>query len=425
MTIYSILILLFLLIVLLISGVPITAALGFCALAGAFLLDIAPDFLAKRMVASLQSDALMSIPFFILVGNIMMESGISKKIIIFLDSFLGRMRGGLNYAAVAACAFFSALAGPAPLTVIAVGSVLYEQMTALGYPKERSAGLFTAAGSLGSIIPPSVIMIVYSSITKIPIKDLFTAGMGIGIILTVVYMIICLYIGKKENLRRNIEKFVFRDFVKSFISLLPAAFIPIIIAGGIYFKILTPLQAGAASSLYALLLGFFVYKTLNKEKFVRAFFNCAKNSAMILFIIIGANLFSVIFINSGLDKYLQNTVSVLDLSPLSFSLFAGFIVIAIGTVLDGAAICVFLAPAFYAIAQSLGIDGVHFAMIMCVGAVLGSMTPPVAVSIFAAKTFTKLSAGAIAKGQMPFFIGFLSVYILVIIFPIISRFLSK
>ncbi|MDR2772891.1 MAG: TRAP transporter large permease subunit, partial [Elusimicrobiota bacterium] len=219
--------------------------------------------------------------------------------------------------------------------------------------------------------------------------------------------------------------FSFATFAKTFFAALPAVFIPIIIVGGIYFKLLSALQSGVIASVYALILAVCVYRSFSMDNFVRAFFNSAKSSAMILFIIISASAFSAVFMSSQAPKILKSIALYLNLSPLTFSFLSATIVIILGTVLDGAAICVLLAPALLTIAQTLGLGVVHFAMIMCIGAVLGSMTPPMAVSIFAAQTFSKLPIGSIVKGQAPFFIGFLAVYMLIVVFPFFSEFLLK
>ncbi|MDR2772473.1 MAG: TRAP transporter large permease subunit, partial [Elusimicrobiota bacterium] len=240
LTLFLIVLLVFFLII----GLPIAVSLGLCAVFGAVFSNIPLSNLVKPMANSLISSPMISIPFFLLVGNIMFESGISKRLIEFLNSFLGSLRGGLNYAAVFACALFSALAGPAPITVIAVGSILYAEMSALGYSQARSAGLFTAAGSLGSIIPPSVIMVVYASITKAPLKDLFVSGAGIGVMIAIVFLIICFYLGRSEFAPKRVLPFSFATFAKTFFAALPAVFIPIIIVGGIYFKLLSALQSG-------------------------------------------------------------------------------------------------------------------------------------------------------------------------------------
>ena len=426
MSISAGLILFAVLIILLLIGVPIAASLGLCALLGAYFSNIPLADLAQRFANSGNPDILSAIPFFLLCANLMSAQselkageGISKKLILFVNSFLGKIPGGLNYGAVLACALFSALAGAAPITVIAIGSVLYAQMVELGYPKNTSAGLFTAAGSLGSIIPPSVIMIVYASIAKINVVDMFAAGAKVGIILTVAFMLVCAFLARGGKMPKNTQKFILADFLKQFLSILPALLVPIIILGGIFSKLLTPVQAGAVASVYALLIGVFVYKSLDMKALAGAFLKSISGAAMILFIIVCANTFSFVFMKSQLPALLEAFVLSAQMSPITFCLLTAFIVILIGMIIDGAAICILLVPALLGIARSLGVGDIHFAMIICVGAVLGSMTPPVAVSIFAAKTFSGLEISDIVKGELPFFLSFCIVYLLMTIFPLL------
>jgi C4-dicarboxylate transporter DctM subunit len=458
-SIVSGLILFAVLIFLLILGVPIAVSLGLCALLGAYFSNIPLADLAARFANSGNPDILSAIPFFLLCANLMsgqktmmsdqkaaratetvaptktmmssqkaMQAGdgasptgsaISKRLILFINSFLGKIPGGLNYAAVLACALFSALAGAAPITVIAIGSVLYAQMVELGYPKNTSAGLFASAGSLGSIIPPSVIMIVYASMSKADVKDMFAAGAKVGIVLTLAFLLICFFLGRRQNIPKNNQKFVFLAFLKEFSALLPAIFVPIIILGGIFSKLLTPVQAGAIASAYALLIGVFVYKSLDMEALSKAFLKSVSGAAMILFIIVCANTFSFVFMKSQLPALLESFVLSMKMTPIAFCLITALTVILIGIIIDGAAICILLVPALLGIAKTLGISDIHFGMIICVGAVLGSMTPPVAVSIFAAKTFSGLELSDIVKGQAPFFIAFCIVYLLMTILPLI------
>lgn len=433
MSITAVIILFALLILFLFFGVPISISLGLCAAVGALFSGLPFDSLAARLALALNPPAadlspLMSIPFFLLMGNIMLAGGISKRLIEFINVFISKTSGGLNYIAIIACAMFSALSGPAPVTVVAVGSTLYPEMTALGYPKSRSAGIFSVAGSLGSIFPPSIIMIVYASIAKVSVTDLFSAGLGIGLILLFALLIICAIVSKSDRAKTNtapMQKFNLKVFIKSLIKTFPIFVIAIIIFGGIYFKILSAVEAGAVGALYTILISAFLYKSLKLRDLGSALINSIKSSAMILFIIAAANIFSFVLQNSQISAWFGAMALNLNLNALTFCIICAFIVLCLGTIIDGAAICVLLVGALLPIAQGLGVSQMHFAMIICVGAVVGAVTPPVAVNIFAAKTFSGLKIGEIAKGQMPFFLGFLITYILITIFPIFSQFLIR
>ncbi|MDR2860691.1 MAG: TRAP transporter large permease [Elusimicrobiota bacterium] len=408
--------------VLIFLGVPVAIALGVATMLTVISLGIPLAAVPQHIFTSLDVSSIMAIPFFVLVGNIMTEGGISKKLVTFANHIIGNFRGGLSYAAILACVFFAALSGSAPATVIAIGSMLYPEMTALGYPKNRSAGLFVVAGALGPIIPPSIIMIVYCTITSNSVGDIFKGGIGVGALVAVMLIVLCAFFAKKEKWPKNIEKFSFKAFLISFINTIPALLLPLIILGGIYSGLLTPTESGAVAAFYAFAVGIFGYKTINRSNIVKIMLNSAKNSAMLLFIIGLSTAFSWVFTYSGISNSLVEFIAGLNISAVVFSLIIAVIIVIFGTFMDGIAICVLLVPILYPIAQSLGMNGTHFGMIVSMGGVVGTMTPPVAVSLFAANSFTKLSIGDIVIGQMPFFLGFLAVYFLTVIFPQITLF---
>ncbi|MDR3244679.1 MAG: TRAP transporter large permease [Elusimicrobiota bacterium] len=404
-------------------GIPVAIALGVAAMITMIELGIPLSALPQRLFTSLDVSSIMAIPFFVLVGNIMTEGGISKKLVTFANHIIGNFRGGLAYAAILACIFFAALSGSAPATVIAIGAMLYPEMVALGYPKERSAGLFVVSGGLGPIIPPSIIMIVYCTITNNSVGDMFKAGLAVGVLVAVMLIVICAVLAIKEKWPKNKEKFVLKEFLTSSINTIPALLLPIIILGGIYSGLLTPTESGAIAAVYAFIIGIFGYRTINKDNIGKIMLNSAKSSAMLLFVIGASTVFSWVFTYSGISKTLVETIAALQLSPLIFSLIIALIIVIFGTFMEGIAICVLLVPILYPMSQSMGLNGTHFGIIVSMGGVVGTMTPPVAVSLFAANSFTKLSIGDIVRGQMPFFLGFLAVYFLVVAIPQISTFL--
>lgn len=325
----------------LIIGVPIAFALGAAVWT---TIVFSPDFLVttgiigQRIFGGLESTSIMAIPFFILAGNLMTKGGISKRLVDFANSIVGGVRGGMALALVLACAFFAALSGSAPATVIAIGSMLYPEMTKMGYPKDRTAGLLVVSGGLGPIIPPSIIMVVYATITGASISEMFTSGM-------------------------------------------------------------------------------FIYKEVSVKDLVPIFLDSAKGSAMILFIIATSTAFSWIFAYSGISGHLVHFIVGMNLNKTLFCLVVAIILLIFGTFLEGIATCVLMVPILWPIAAGLGIDAVHFGMIVSISNVVGTMTPPVAVNIFSAASVSKLKMGEIVKGQIPFFIGYIAVFLLVVLVP--------
>lgn len=412
----------------LLIGVPIAFALGASVWTTIVLsadFTVTTGIIAQRIFGGLESTSIMAIPFFILAGNLMTKGGISRRLVDFANSIVGGIRGGMAIAVVLSSAFFAALSGSAPATVIAIGSMLYPEMAKMGYPKDRTAGLLVVSGGLGPIIPPSIIMVVYATITGASIGDMFKSGLFIGLFIMLTLMIVVFGVANKEKWPKVEKLPSLKEFGETFIKAIPAILLPVIILGGIYSGLLTPTESAVAATVWALIAGMFIYKEVKMKDLVPIFLDSAKGSAMILFIIATSTAFSWIFAYSGISGELVRFIVGLNLSKTIFCLVVAIVLLIFGTFLEGIATCVLMVPILWPIAQSLGVDPIHFGMIVSLSNVIGTMTPPVAVNIFSAASVTKLKMGEIAKGQVPFFIGYLLVFIAVVFFPIISTFLVK
>lgn len=413
---------------LLVLGVPIALSLGAATM---FTIVTSPDIsvsistVAQRIYGGLESTSIMAIAFFVLAGNLMTRGGISRRIVDFANSIVGGVRGGMALALVLACAFFAALSGSAPATVVAIGAMLYDDMIRIGYPKDRMAGLLVVSGGLGPIIPPSIIMVIYATLTGASVGDMFSAGMVIGLVITVVLMVVGGYFAYKEKWPKSTEKYTLREFLVSAVKAIPALMLPLIILGGIYSGLLTPTESSAVAVVWALFAGMFIYRELSLSDLVPIILNSAKSSAMVLFIIGTSTAFSWLFTFSGLSRAMVSSVMAMNLSPILYCVAVACILLMFGTFMEGIAIAVLLVPVLWPIAQSMGINVIHFGMIVCVANVIGTMTPPVAVNIFAATTVSKLRMGDIAKAQTPFFIGYLAVFIAAVLIPGFSTFILK
>ena len=324
----------------LIVGVPVSISLGVASLCSVVFggLSASSTVIAQRIFGGLQSTSIMAIAFFVLAGNLMTKGGISRRIVNFANCLVGNVRGGMSLALVLACAFFAALSGSAPATVIAIGTMLYNDMVKLGYPGDRTAGLLVVSGGLGPIIPPSIIL------------------------------------------------------------------------GGIYSGMLTATESAAIAVVWAAIAGLFIYKELTVKELVPILKDSAKSSDMILFIIAASTAFSWVFTFSGASQALVNAVISMHLNSALFCFVVAIILLIFGTFMEGTAIAVLLVPVLWPIAQSMGIDVIHFGMIVCISNVVGTMTPPVAVNIFSASTVSGLKMGDIAKAEIPFLIGYVAVF---------------
>lgn len=409
----------------LIIGVPISISLGAATIVTLLTFDVPMAVVAQRMFTALDSVTIMAIPFFVLAGNFMTNGGISRSLVVFSNKIIGNVRGGMALAMVLACAFFAALSGSAPATVLAIGSMLYPEMVKIGYPEARSAGLLAVAGGLGPIIPPSIIMVVYCTITNASVLDMFKSGIVAGLMIAVVLIIICAYLARKEMWPKNTEKFTWSSLGKSFVKAIPAICLPVIILGGIYSGLLTPTEAASVAVVYSLIVGVFVYKEIKLKDIIPIILDSGKSSAMILFIIATSTAFSWLFTFSGMSTQLVTAISSMKLSATMFNFIVAIILLIFGTFLEGIAICVLLVPVLWPIAASLGINIIHFGMIVALSNVIGTMTPPVAVNLFAASSVSKLKIEKIAIGEIPFFLGYVGVFFLIVFVPVISIFLLK
>ena len=405
---------------LLIIGTPIAISLGIstmCAIAFSPDITLGLNVIPQRIFGGLDSTSIMAIAFFVLAGNIMTKGGISRRLVDFSNSIVGGVRGGMALALVLACAFFAALSGSAPATVVAIGVMLYDDMVRLGYPRERVDGLLVVSGGLGPVIPPSIIMVVYATMTNASVADMFSSGMAIGITIMVILMIVVLFYARKEKWPKSEQKMSLKELGVSFVKAIPALMLPIIILGGIYSGMLTPTESAAIAVVWSLIAGLFIYREVKIKDLYQIFLDSAKSSAMILFIIATSTAFAWLFAFSGISGQLVNFVIGLNLSPTLFCLIVAIILLIFGTFLEGIATAVLLVPVLWPIAQSLGINVIHFGMIVSISNVIGTMTPPVAVNIFSAASVSKLKMGAIAKGEIPFFIGYVAIFFLVVLFP--------
>jgi C4-dicarboxylate transporter DctM subunit len=372
------------------------------------------------MFASIDSASLLAIPFFILAGNIMASGGIARRIAEFMNSIFGRFRGGMAIAVVLSCAMFAALSGSGPATVVAIGSTLYPEMIKQGYNKSRSAGLIAIAGGLGPIIPPSIAMVVYANTVNASISNMFKAGTVVGIIMAIALMITVVIYADKEKWPKNEVKYTVKDIVKKFYSAIPALMMPLIILGGIFSGKFTPTEAACISVVLSVLISIFIYKEIKFKDIGSIVYSSAVSTVLIELIITTSSAFSYIFTTAGFSKSIVNAIVSLNLGPAAFVALVTIVILIFGVFMETLPLLLLFMPILWPIAQSMGIDIIYFGMVVTVAGVMGAMTPPVAVCIFASSSVSKLSVEEISKGEVPFFITMLLVLILVFVFPQIS-----
>lgn len=321
---------------------------------------------------------------------------------------------------IIACAFFAALSGSGPATVVAIGSMVYPDLIARKYPRSKVAGMITIAGGLGPIIPPSIVMVIYCTVTDNSIRALFAAGFSVGVILALALLIVTYVIAVLDKWPVTGEKFTISHIWASFRHAVFALVMPLIILGGIYGGIFTPTEAAAVSVGYAFIVSIYFYRNLRVRDTVNIAYNSAIAAAAILCIIATSNVFSWLFSYAGITEIIVDGIAGLGLGYWSTICIITFILMIFGLFLDGSAIVILLMPIFYPLANMIGLHPIHFGIIVCLTIVIGTMTPPVAINIFACCTFTKLSVEEISKGEVPWLITMVVVLAIIIAIPWIS-----
>ncbi len=414
------------LVVLMVFGVPIFISLaGSTTLAFACFSNMDLVVVIQRMIAGLNKFSLISIPFFILAANIMGEGGISKRIIGLAKAFVGHSIGGLGIVTVVASMFFGAISGSSPATVVAIGALLYPALKEMKYDDEYATGVITASGSLGIIIPPSVTMIVYGTVTGASVGALFIAGFGAGLIYGLTYIIYTVLYAKKHTEIVRLPKTTGKEKLIALKDSLWALGVPIIILGGIYSGIFTATEASAVAVIYSIVVALFVYKEMDLSKLIDCVYKSAISTVQIMILMAGACIFSWILTSEGITVTIANSILSVSSSKTVILLLMNIILLIAGMFLDGASIVTIMGPLFFPIATAAGVDPVHLGVVMVVNCAIGMFTPPFGLNLFVASNITEKPVMKVAKGAIPF-IGLSVIALLLITYiPEISLWLPK
>ena len=411
---------------LLLLSVPVAVALGLSTFITAYFFegsDILID-LSSNLFAQLDKYALMAIPMFILAGNLLSKGGSAKRIIEFAKAFVGHLPGGLPIAAILASIVFAAVSGSSPATVAAIGSIMFGAITAAGYPKTYAIGTITTAGSLGILIPPSIVMIIYGVTAEQSIGKLFIAGIIPGLLIGFMLMIVT-YIGAKRLGFKKTKPATWRvrweKFKESFWALMTI----VIIIGGIYGGVFTPTEAAAVSAIWALFVSVFIYKDIKLKNLGKVFFESAKTSGMILFIIANASVFAYFLTLENIPDMLTQFVIEMHLNKVMFLVAVNIILLIAGNFMEPSSIIMIMVPLLLPIAKTLGINPIHFGVIITINMELGMLTPPVGLNLFVASGITGESIKEVVKSVLPWFIVMLIGLLLITYIPEISLWLPR
>jgi C4-dicarboxylate transporter DctM subunit len=421
-------IILAILLLLLLTGTPISIALGLTVLIylvgfSSFSMETA-DIISQRLFTGLESFAIMAVPFFVLAGAFLTEGGVAARIIRFAQALVGWMPGGLAMAAILACAFFATISGSSPATVAAIGSIMLPAMTKQGYPKRFAVGVITTSGSLGILIPPSIVMIIYAVSTSTSAGKLFIAGIVPGALLAALLMAVTYgtaVLKRFPTLPRASLRDVSRSFRDAFWGLL----LVVIVMGGIYGGLFTPTEAAAVSAVYAFIAAVWIYRDLRLRDVGKVLLSAANTSAMLLYIITNAILFSYLLTSEQIPQSISDWVVHRQLEPWMFLVAVNLTLLLAGQFMEPSSIVLILAPLFLPIAQSMGIDPIHLGVIMTVNMEIGMIHPPVGLNLFVASHLARMGMTEVSIACLPW-VGVMLIYLVLVTYvPVISLWLPN
>ena len=421
----STLIIFTLLIVLMLTGMPISISLGLTVLTFFFTMtDIPIESVALKLFTGIEKFEIMAIPFFILAGNFLTHGGVARRMINFATAMVGHWHGGLGLAGVMACALFAAVSGSSPATVVAIGSILLPAMVKQGFPNSFGAGVITTSGALGILIPPSIVMVMYSVATNTSVGQLFMAGVVPGLMLAGLLGLTTWYRARKYNYPR-LAKASWGQRVKALRESVWGLLLIVVVIGGIYSGIFTPTEAAAMSAVYAFIVAVFVYKDMTLKQVPKVLLDSASMSAMLLYIITNAVLFSFLMTSENIPQSMAAWLLDMGLGPISFLLMVNILLLLAGNVMEPSSIVLIFAPILFPVAQSLGIDPVHFGILITVNMEVGMCHPPVGLNLYVASGITKMGITELTVAVWPWLLSMLGFLVLVTYWPNLSLWLPR
>lgn len=414
-----------LLLVFMALGMPIAVALGLSSLLT--ILVFAQDSLASLTLKLFETSelyTLLAIPFFILGGNFMTTGGVARRMIRFANACIGHFRGGLAMASVLACMLFAAVSGSSPATVVAVGAIVIAGMVKAGYPQNFAAGVICNAGTLGILIPPSIVMVVYGAATETSVGKLFMAGVIPGLLLGLMLMLAIYVRARMLNLPRQ-PRAPLVEILKAGRDSLWGLLLIVIILGGIYGGIFTPTEAAAVAAIYAFFIAVFVYRDIGMKEVPRVLLDSGKVTIMLMFIVANALLFAHVLTTERIPQTIAETIISWGMPAWQFLVVVNILLLIAGMFMEPTGIILIMAPILFPIATRLGIDPVHLGIIMVVNLEIGMVTPPVGLNLFVTAGITKMSILGVARAALPWTLVLLLFLMIITYVPAITMFLPN
>jgi len=426
-----------LLVVLMLTGMPISIALGLTVLGFFFTMTTVPiDTVALKLFSGLEKFEIMAIPFFILAGNFLTNGGAARRMIHFASTMVGHFYGGLGLAGVLACAMFAAISGSSVATVVAVGTILLPAMQAAGYPKRFSAVVITTSGALGILFPPSINLVIFSiatsgmnatgphgeAVSTASVGDLFIAGVVPGLVLAVLLGITTWHRAKKFDYPRMVRA-TWTERWKAFREASWGLALIVIVIGGIYSGMFTPTEAAAIAAVYSFLISVFVYKDMKISQVPKVLRNAAAMSSMLLYIITNAVLFSFLLTSEQIPQAMAAWMTTQGFGVIMFLFLVNIILLVAGNFMDPSAIVLIMAPILYPVAVKLGVNPIHMGILMAVNMEVGMCHPPVGLNLYVASGITKMGITELTVAVWPWLLTMIGFLIVVTYWPTLSLFL--
>ncbi len=411
-------------VILLALGVPIAMSLGIASIFTIWAAQpIALSYVAQLSFASIDKTAIMCIPFFVVSGDLMGVGGLSRRLFSMADEFLGSMYGGLALATVVTCVLFGAMSGSGPATVAAIGALCIPAMVERGYDKKFAAAVIACAGAIGVLIPPSNPFVVYAISANVSVGKLFMAGIVPGLLVAAVLMIYSYFKAKKEGWRGEDRPRSAKTKLKAVWESKWALMVPVIILGGIYGGFMTPTEAAAVGAFYGLIVGLFIHREINIKNLIPCLISSAKTSSMIIVLMAMAQIFGSIMSIERIPTMVANFILGLSSSKIMILLMINILLLIVGTFMEALAAIIILVPLLLPIVTQLGVDPIHFGVVMVLNLAIGFVTPPVGVNLFVASGISNVKLASIARAAFPMLGLMILVLLVVTYFPPLSLFL--
>jgi C4-dicarboxylate transporter DctM subunit len=426
-----------LLLALMASGIPISIALGLSVLTYLFILSsVDPKMVGLKLFTSIDRFEIMAIPFFILAGNLLTSGGVARRMIAFATSMIGHWYGGLGLAGVIACALFAAISGSSVATVVGIGTIILPALVQHGYPKRFGAGVIATSGALGILFPPSINLVIFAVATSgmqpkgpdgnivdsASVGQLFIAGLVPGLILAFLLGVTTWYRAWRNDYPR-MDKATWSERWRAFRESFWGLFLIVLVLGGIYAGLFTPTEAAAVAAVYAFVIAVFVYKELRFRDLPKVLLRAASLSAMILYIITNAAVFSWLLTSEQIPQSMAEWMTAQGFGSVAFLLITNIVLLAAGNFMDPAAIVLIMAPILFPMAAALGVQPVHLGILMMVNMEVGLCHPPVGLNLYVAAGITKMGIAELTVAVLPWLCTMLIFLVMVTYIPQISLWL--